>query len=179
MPNYRRVLLPGHTWFFTLVSHCRQPLLTHPRVRTALREAIHAERAEHTFEIVAWVLLPDHLHCLWRLPEQDGDYASRWARIKRNVGSQCADLADPSLLTPAMRRRHFSGLWQTRYWEHAIRDQDDENRHRDYIHYNPVKHGLVARAADWPYSTFHREVRAGVYPPDWGLAAELSGDFGE
>ncbi len=168
MPNYRRTRITGGTYFFTLVTHGRRPVLVDENVRTALRFAIKAVREEHPFLVEAWALLPDHLHCIWRLPEGDADYSMRWAKIKRLV-------------------RHGVGVpaggefWQPRYWEHCIRDEDDFARHCDYIHWNPVKHGLVRCAVDWPYSTFHRFVAAGVYSRDWGVADREFGEskFGE
>ncbi len=168
MPNYRRARVPGGCYFFTLVAYGRRPVLTNENIRTALRTAVQAVRDEHPFAIEAWVLLPDHLHCLWRLPDGDADYSLRWAKIKRYT-------------------RHHLGmstgekLWQPRYWEHCIRDENDFARHTDYIHWNPVKHGLVRCAADWPYSTFHRFVAAGAYPENWGVAENniSEGDFGE
>lgn len=168
MSNYRRARVPGGSYFFTLVTHNRHPMLTDENTRTALRAAVQAVRDEHPFIVEAWVLFPDHLHCLWRLPEGDAGYSLRWAKIKR--------------LT-----RHHLGmsagkkLWQPRYWEHCIRDENDFARHADYIHWNPVKHGLVRCAADWPYSTFHRFVADGLYPENWGIADDGAGDgkFGE
>lgn len=166
MSNYRRARVPGGSYFFTLVTHDRRSILTNENTRAALRAAIQAVREEHPFVVEAWVLLPDHLHCLWRLP--DDDYSLRWAKIKRFT-------------------RHHLGLsvgeklWQPRYWEHCIRDENDFARHADYIHWNPVKHGLVRCAADWHYSTFQRFVAAGVYPENWGVADDKFGDrkFGE
>ena len=170
MSDYRRVRVPGGSYFFTLVAHDRRPVLTGEKVRTALRLAVQTVRAEHPFVVEAWVwvLLPEHLHCLWRLPEGDSDYSLRWAKIKR--------LTRHNLGMPPGEK-----LWQPRYWEHCIRDENDFARHVDYIHWNPVKHGLVRCAADWPYSTFHRFVKAGIYPENWGIAEEVFGDgnFGE
>ena len=168
MPNYRRHQAPGGIYFFTVVAAGREPVFTQELTRKALRAAIQTVQKEHPFHIDAWVLLPDHLHCLWRLPEDDADYPLRWAKIKRltryNLG-----------MAPGTK------LWQPRYWEHFIRNEDDFARHLDYIHWNPVKHGLARCAAEWPYSTFHRFVAAGVYPPDWGIAESENdgGLFGE
>lgn len=168
MSNYRRARIPGGSYFFTLVSNDRRSVLTGENVRMALRTAVQAVREEHPFSVEAWVLLPDHLHCLWRLPEGDSDYALRWAQIKR--------LTRHRLGIPPEGK-----LWQPRYWEHCIRDENDFARHVDYTHWNPVKHGLVRCAADWPYSTFHRFVAAGIYPADWGIADDRMdhGNYGE
>ena len=121
------------------------------------------------------MLLPDHLHCLWELPPGDTDFARRWSIIKRKV-SQSVHLPPTSNSRVARRE---SGFWQRRFWEHGIRDADDYRRHMDYLHWNPVKHGLVTRVADWPWSSFHRLVREGLYPTGWGGAGEQDGDFGE
>jgi len=168
MSNYRRARVPGGSYFFTLVTHDRRPVLTNEDVRVALRAAVQAVREEHPFYVEAWVLLPDHLHCMWRLPEGNADYSLRWAKIKRLTMHHLGMLAGEK-------------LWQPRYWEHCIRDENDFARHADYIHWNPVKHGLVRCAADWPYSTFHRFAVAGIYPENWGVAGNEfgNGKFGE
>ena len=168
MPNYRRLWVPGGTFFFTLVSYRRQRVLCDPMVRAALRNAIATTRLKHPFTIDAWVLLPDHLHCLWTLPEGDTDYATRWAIIKRKTSLACRDTHRRTEWLSASRQKHReSTLWQRRYWEHHVRDDTEFMRRADYLYYNPVKHGLVQRVADWPYSTYHRDVQRGLYPPDW------------
>ena len=121
---------------------------------------------------------PVYLRCLLRLPENDTNYGARWAIIKR-AASRCAPFADA--VNASRRQRKERGLWQRRFWEHLIRDQHDYAKHFDYIHWNPVKHGYVERVIDWPYSTFHRHVAAGLYSPDWGVAPDDSddADYGE
>lgn len=146
-------------------------------VRDALREAIRQTRLTAPFDIDAWVLLPDHLHCIWTLPQGDANFSMRWSMIKRYVSRQCGDAFGVKEISSSRARRHESGLWQRRFWEHQIRDDGDFARHVDYIHWNPVKHGLAARAADWPYSTFHRFVRDGAYPSDWGLVVPDAADI--
>jgi putative transposase len=167
MPRYLRARY-GNTYFFTLVTFNRQPILCLDASRRLLREGIGQVREIHPFEVVAWVLLPDHMHALWRLPEGDTDYSRRWGRIK----SAFTKGAKAWLQTPAAsdsRRKHREGtVWQRRFWEHTIRDDHDFAVHCDYIHYNPVKHGLVAAPGDWPFSTFHRAVSQGLCPADWG-----------
>lgn len=168
MSEYRRANVKGGTYFFTVVTHRRQKLLLNDDVRVALREGIEKIRITFPFQINAWVLLPDHLHCIWTLPEVDADYAKRWGMIKRHVSKQCAHLIKDEALPGASKlKRHESSFWQRRYWEHQIRDEADLARHVDYIHWNPLKHGLVDQVSDWPYSTFHRYAAAGVYPADW------------
>lgn len=168
MSDYRRFFLGGATYFFTVVTHRRQPIFTDPAVRRALREAIAAVRQDAPFTIDAWVLLPDHLHCLWTLPAGDADFGRRWSAIKRRVTQVVASrYAHPEWRNASRIRRRESTIWQRRFWEHCIRDEADFARHLDYLHFNPVKHGLVSVVGDWPYSSFHRLVRAGVYPADW------------
>lgn len=170
MSSYRRARDAGACYFFTLVSHQRHAVLTDAPVRAALRHAIEKVRMSHPFIIEGWVLLPDHLHCLWRLPEGDAAYGLRWSMIKR-LTSQAVRLPGTISLSRSLRRE--SCLWQRRFREHRIRDEDDYRRHMDYLHFNPVKHGLVGRVADWPWSSFHRLVKKGVYPADWGSDARI------
>jgi putative transposase len=172
MSRFRRAA-GGSTFFFTVISHRRRPILCDSVIRTSLRAAIHAVRAHLPFAIDAWVLLPDHLHCIWTLPEGDSDYSARWSQIKHRVSFNCRDAYDDSLLGRSGKARGEAAIWQRRFWEHRIRDEADMERHVDYIHFNPVRHGHAAHAAAWPYSTFSRYVREGVYPPDWGGAAHL------
>lgn len=124
------------------------------------------------FQVDAWVLLPDHMHCIWTLPEGDYDYSSRWSQIKHHVSYVCRSEYG-ARLTRSGEKRGEAAIWQRRFWEHRIRSDIDMERHVDYIHYNPVRHGHVAQAAAWPYSTFLRHVREGVYPMDWGGAPYL------
>lgn len=179
MPNYRRDDTKGGMYFFTVVTHRRQKLLCREMVRQALRAAIKAVRVSHPFTIKAWVLLPDHLHCIWTLPPGDADFSVRWSKIKRCVSRQCG--LETNRLHRCGQQRKESSLWQRRFWEHRIRDEQDYRRHMDYLHYNPVKHGLVAQVGDWPYSTFHRLVRQGIYEPDWAgvVSGQALTDTGE
>lgn len=178
MPNYRRAYVNGGTYFFTVVTYRRQPFLCDDIVRDALREGIRKTRSTRPFSIDAWVLLPDHLHCIWRLPPNDADFGFRWAMIKRAVTKQCGPrLHREKWMTSSKTKRRESTIWQRRFWEHLIRDEKDLAKHLEYIHYNPVKHGLVKAPREWPYSSFHRYVHQGKYPADW--AAGESIDFGE
>lgn len=175
MSNYRRAR-EGTLFFFTLITAQRRPLLVQPATRQALRLAIEATRQRYPFHIHGWVSLPDHLHCLWELPSGDSDYGLRWSLIKRLTSRA---LAPPDALILSRHLRREAALWQRRFWEHRIRDQRDYQRHLDYLHWNPVKHGLVERVVDWPWSSFHRLVREGMYPEDWGGGADDAGAFGE
>lgn len=177
MSRYRRARHAGAQYFFTLVSHQRRPVLTDAPLRAALRQAIEQVRLRYPFVIEGWVLLPDHLHCLWRLPDGDNDFARRWSMIKR-LTSQAVSPPGQISLSRSLRRE--SSLWQRCFWEHCIRDEEDFRRHMDYLHFNPVRHGLVSQVVDWPWSSFHRLVREGVYSVDWGGRADgIEGVFGE
>jgi putative transposase len=175
MVGYRRNRVPGGTFFFTVVLEDRRSCLLVEKV-AHLRHAFRATRAERPFKVDAIVILPDHLHAILTLPEGDSDFSGRWRKIKSMFSRQA--VADG---VPAKRNRKGEySLWQRRFWEHTFRDDLDFARHFDYVHYNPVKHALVARASDWPYSSFHRYVRSGLLPEDWGgTRAEASGAFGE
>lgn len=118
----------------------------------------------------ALVLLPDHLHCIWRLPDGDVNYSMRWGLIKKEFTKRARNLVDTAHPTKSRERHREGTIWQRRFWEHQIKDERDFAIHCDYIHYNPVKHGLVMSPKDWIYSTFHRYVKAGVYPREWGMS---------
>jgi putative transposase len=181
MPNYRRSITPGATYFFTVVTHRRQPILVKPESRTILRQVIGDVRRQYPFTIDAWVLLPDHLHCIWSLPEGDFDYSSRWGLIKAGFTKRAKPIMHREEWVSDSKRKHReSTVWQRRFWEHQIRDETDFQRHVDYIHFNPVKHGLVSQVNAWPYSTFHRYAREGVYIEDWGGEFSVPNEgFGE
>lgn len=181
MPNYRRLHTQGGTFFFTVVAYNRRRILLGEPIRLALRSAVTEMRKTLPFRNEAWVLLPDHMHCIWTLPPNDDNYPLRWALIKQEVTRVYREVyGEAWQLSPSRLKRRESSLWQRRFWEHQIRDETDFARHVDYIHWNPVKHGLVVKASEWPYSTFHRYVKEGIYPPDWGTAEDFEDDeFGE
>lgn len=183
MPEYRRIKTKGGTYFFTVNTHLRRPILTTESFRQALRDGINRARQTLPFKIEAWVLLPDHLHAIWTLPMNDHNYSSRWAIIKRQVSKNCPAQFDSSAqISNSRLKRQESGIWQRRYWEHQIRDDLDFERHMDYLHLNPVKHGYVRKVIDWQFSSFHRLVAQGVYPSHWGAEEITEADsckFGE
>ena len=162
--DYRRDFTPGGVYFFTVVTYQRAPLLIDHIDR--LRHAFAVEQGRNPFGIDGIVILPDHLHTIWRLPDGDEDYAGRWSRIKRLFSSGLPRMTKAASL---VAKREW-GVWQRRYWEHRIRDAQDWERHMDYIHYNPVKHGYATMPARWPYGSFERCVRRGWYEADWGAA---------
>ena len=154
--HYRRAFTPGGSFFFTLVTHQRRPIFTSAEAVDTLRSAIRSVRHTRPFEMDAMVVMPDHLHCIWTLPRDDADFSTRWRLIKTWFTKH----HEPD--------QRAQAIWQPRFWEHQIRDEDDLARHVDYIHYNPVKHGLAASPMEWPHSSFRRYVAAGIYSSDWG-----------
>jgi len=163
MSNWRRVFEPGGTYFFTLVTENRSPIFDDARARAILRRALVSARSRWPFEILAIVLMPDHLHMIWRLPEKDCCYPMRIGWIKKEVTKGWLALGGSEQPLSASRQRHRRrGVLQRRFWEHTIRSDEELARHLDYIHYNPVKHGYTSRPRDWPWSSFHRDCRVGV-----------------
>jgi putative transposase len=176
MTNYRRNFICGGSFFFTanLAERRLGLLVDHIDL---LRRAFRAVRRRHPFDIQAVVVLPDHIHAIWTLPEGDADFALRWRQIKSAFSRA---LPADERISASRASKAERGIWQRRYWEHTLRNEKDFARHMDYIHYNPVKHGYVRRVSDWPYSSFHRMARLGVYPRDWaGEAANNDGNLGE
>jgi putative transposase len=168
MPNYRRVYQPGGTFFFTLVTHNRQQIFQDSQAHSLLRQSIRQVQADMPFDVLAMVLMPDHLHCIWRLPEDDADFSVRWSCIKKGFTRSWLRAGGRECAVPAYREKfREKGIWQRRFWEHTIRNEDDFIKHVNYIHYNPVKHKLVACPHLWPHSSFHRWVRQGYYKVDW------------
>lgn len=168
MPTYVRWREKGATYFFTVVTYRRQHILTGALSRRLLRAAVKGVRRRLPFAMPAIVLLPDHLHCIWTLPLDDDDFPERWRQIKGRFSHDYLSAGGRDWdVTERQKREGRAGVWQPRYWEHRIRDDDDYVRHRDYIHLNPVKHGYVDRPGDWPYSSFHRHVEMGRLDPNW------------
>jgi putative transposase len=175
MVRYRRNFVPGGTYFFTVTLADRTSAVLVDHV-DALRNAFRIARRERPFTIEAIVILPDHLHAIWTLPSGDSDFSGRWKRIKAHFTHRLVAAGVP--VKP--HRNGEYALWQRRFWEHTIRNEIDFERHVDYVHFNPVKHKLVSRACEWPYSSFHVYVRRGLLPADWaGDVEEPTMDFGE
>lgn len=173
MPNYRRARVSGGTYFFTVVTYGRKPLLVCEDARRALREAIREVRYSRPFKIDAFCLLPDHLHTIWTLPKGDSNYSQRWSALKSHFSRNFLCMLDRNAKPTGSRlSRGERMIWHRRFWEHLIVGEDDLQRHLDYVHYNPVKHGHAKAVIEWPWSSFHRYVREGVYPKDWGGASQ-------
>ena len=169
MADYRRYYVPGGTYFFTCVTYQRTPILTTELARDCLRNAIQVVRKVHPFDITAIVVLPDHWHTIWTLPQGDVRYPLRWMRIKEEFTKgwlKAGGIEQPQSVSRKEQRSR--GVWQRRYWERTIQDETDLKRCTDYIHWNPRKHALVERVQDWKWSSFHRYVQEGEYHITWG-----------
>jgi putative transposase len=169
--NYRRAWHAGGTYFFTLnlLQRRNNDLLI--QFIDILRDVVKHVKQKHPFKIHGWVVLPDHLHCVIELPVGDADFATRLRLIKAGFSKAIPKTEYRSDVRLARGER---GIWQRRYWEHLIKDDADCRAHVDYVHINPLKHGLVTQVKDWPYSTFHKLVEQGVYDQDWGGGLEVN-----
>jgi len=175
MPRYRRNRVAGGTYFFTVNLLDRNSKLLVERI-SVLRDAVRAVRARAPFHIDACVVLPEHLHCIWTLPPNDTDYSGRWHGLKTLFATA---MPHTEWRSATRVRKGERGIWQRRFWEHTIRDDREYAVHMDYVHFNPVKHGFVANAADWPYSSFRRCVALGLYPADWSIGGTELAEVGE
>jgi REP-associated tyrosine transposase len=173
MTEYRRYRIKAGCYFFTVNLAERNRALLVEHVGT-LREAFRNVRQKHPFSIDAMVVLPEHLHCIWTLPEGDDEFSLRWRQIKAEFSR---NIESVERISNSRALKQERGIWQRRFWEHCIRDEDDFMKHVDYIHFNPVKHGLVKWAQDWPYSSFHRYVKRGILPVNWSGANVLESDL--
>ena len=169
MPNYIRAFAPGGAFFFTVALLKRKQRLLTEHIDD-LRSVFSEAKRRRPFTIEAIVILPDHLHCIWTLPPGDGDFSKRWHDIKSRFAAKIPQDERRSI---RRQKKGERGIWQRRFWEHLIRDERDLERHIDYIHFNPVKHGYVTRVINWPYSSFHRYVRSGILPENWAAGDEI------
>ncbi len=172
MPNYVRAYLPGGSFFFTAVTHQRKRVFSDDATVDILRNLVQEVRQRLPFSVDAWVVLPNHIHAVWTLPVGDADFSKRWGLIKATFTKRATTAGLVEAGVP---------IWQSRFWEHRIRDERDFAAHIDYVYINPVKHGLVSSVADWPWSSFHRDVARGLYPGNWGSHIEVdeSRPYGE
>ena len=175
MTDYRRNRVPGGTYFFTVNLLDRRSDLLSRHIQD-LRDAVRHARTCAAFHIDAWVVLPEHMHCVWTLPDGDADFSSRWQAIKAGFSKRLPPGEHWSASRVGKGER---GIWQRRFWEHTIRDDRDYAVHVDYVHFNPVRHGLVSNVRDWPYSSFHRHVVLGVYPATWAGGSVDVAEVGE
>ena len=173
MPNWRRNFVPGGTFFFTVVTHGRRPIFKDAQATRLLGHIFRACRSQLPFQTEAIVLLPEHIHTIWTLPRGDVRYSQRWGWIKKEFTKRWLSAGgEDRSISNGRRRERRHGIWQPRFWEHTIESEDDFDAHLDYVHYNPVKHGHVYCPKDWKKSSFHRWVRLGVYPADWGSGVD-------
>ncbi len=169
MPRFHRWYSPGAMFFFTAVTYRRRPIFQDVDAVQLLGEVMRSVRTRWPFRTVAMVVLPDHLHCIWEQPRTDPDHSVRWRRIKAEFSKLWLNESGREPFPRNERLRPGEReVWQRRYWEHLIRDGHDLETHLDYVHFNPVKHGLVCRPSEWPWSTYHRFERLGHYPSNWG-----------
>ena len=170
--KYKRAKVEGGTFFFTVVTYNRQPILLENNNINILRESFRYVMKNHPFKIDAAVILPDHLHTIWTLPQGDKDFSTRWRLIKSYFSRKCYQKYS-NQLSKSRKNKQEKNIWQRRFWEHTINDETDFNNHINYIHNNPVKHGLVNAPKDWEYSSFLRYVKEEIYPLDWGTDEEI------
>lgn len=166
--RYRRASIPGASYFFTVVTQERRPIFDSAETVALFEAGLKHVKARHPFEIDAFVILPDHLHTIWTLPEGDADFSTRWRLIKEAFTKPFVRSREPMQRNASRRAKNEQSIWQRRFWEHVIRDEADYAAHVDYIHYNPVRHGFAKAARDWPYSSFSAWVERGAYEPHWG-----------
>jgi putative transposase len=159
MSEYRRLYQPGGSYFFTIVTYQRIKVFSLPENIFRLQSAFDKVMNKHPFTMEAFVILPDHVHCIWRMPSWDSNYSIRWRLIKSDFSAR---------FNSPVNKRGEKEVWQRRFWEHLLRDEEDWRRHMDYIHYNPVKHGYVKNPGDWPHSSFQQAIREGLYASDFG-----------
>ena len=157
MSSYKRLYIPGGCYFFTVVTHQRLPLFSEKENIDLLYESFRYTLKKKPFSINAIVILPDHLHSIWTLQDKVANYSTRWQMIKTHFSRKMN-----------CKVNNIKTYWQPRFWEHLIRDKSDFDNHLDYIHYNPVKHGLVNSPVEWRYSTIHKYIRQGWYEDNWG-----------
>jgi len=183
MSEFRRVKIKGGTYFFTIVTFQRQKLFQLPVARDLFLDSVEHIRNFHLFKVLAFCILPDHIHFIWQLSQDDENYSSHISQIKRRFSRNYTKIFGiPIPKNESQIKRREVAIWQRRFWEHLIRDEDDLYQHIDYIHYNPVKHGLVDCVGDWECSSFHDYVREGIYDVMWGESNKLdekSNNFGE
>ncbi|MBV07718.1 MAG: transposase [Rubinisphaera sp.] len=169
MPNYRRAHIPGATYFFTAKTENNATIFNSENSIIQLKQVIQETRKRWPFEIPAIVVLPDHIHTIWELPRDDSNFSIRWSWLKKELTKRYlkeGGIEQPISLSRERNRRR--GVWQRRYWEHVIKDEDDYEAHFDYIHWNPVKHGYVQCPSEWKYSLIHRWIERGIYDARWG-----------
>lgn len=172
--HYRRAQVKGGTYFFTVVTYKRAKILCEAENIQLLRDSFKKVMGKFPFRIDAFVLLPNHLHCIWTLPPGDVNFSTRWRLIKSNFSRKCNDVYKQRNISASRKNKNEQAVWQRRFWEHSIRDESDFKHHVEYIHYNPVKHRLTDAPKEWEFSSFHRYINNGKYDSDWGAGQKMS-----
>jgi putative transposase len=172
MPNYKRAYVNGGIYFFTVVTHHRVPVFCDDEKCAYLKRCFNDIARLYPFDTEAIVVLPDHIHTIWTLPENDDDFSNRWMLVKKQFSTHYSGM-NTRLINHSMSKKREQGIWQRRFWEHLIRNEEDFQLHCDYIHYNPVKHGLVSSPGLWEHSSFKQFVKKGYYPSNWGMMEPL------
>ena len=171
--KYHRYFQNGGTYFFTLVTFRRKKIFLEDSACELFMHALDHVQSNHPFHVIAYCLCPDHIHMIWSLPENDNNYPLRWRLVKSNFSRKYKQ-EDKESIPVSRKHKGECTVWQRRYWEHFIRDENDLVKHIEYIHFNPVKHALVDAPVRWRYSSFYDYVDQGLYQKDWGM----NGDFG-
>lgn len=174
--NYRRAKTKGGTYFFTVVTHARKNILCAEKNVKLIKDAFKKVTKDHPFNIDAFVLLPDHFHCVWTLPENDNDFSTR-LRLTKSYFTRKCDARYKTKASNSRAKKKEQSIWQRRFWEHQIKNEKDYEAHVDYIHFNPVKHGYANSPYEWKHSTFHRYVEKGIYGADWSANDEIKFDL--
>ena len=181
MPNYHR-LYEGNAYFFTAVTYNRLPIFNNENPIQILQASWKIVEERFPFTTLAICILPDHIHTIWILPENDQNYSLRWKGIKYQFTKRyLSQIGTGETRNPSRQKRGEAAIWQRRFWEHTIKDDDDLARHIDYIHFSPVKHGLVTEVDEWQWSSFHCFVEEGYYEAEWRLTEKDGGkaEYGE
>jgi putative transposase len=166
--RYRRLRISGGTYIFTLVTFDRLPIFRNDEAVELLKTSLQSVAIDHPFQILGYVIMPDHLHCIWELPDGDPDFSGRWSLVKARFTRAYAKRFDTTKPSPSRLRRRERSVWQRRFWEHFIQDDKELNQCLDYVHLNPIYHGFVAHPIEWKHSSFGDYVRDGIYPASWG-----------
>jgi putative transposase len=168
--RYRRLRIPGGTYIFTVVTFNRMPIFENDEAVEILMGSFDSVATDHPFQMLGYVVMPEHLHCIWELPDEDHDFSMRWSLIKSRFTRQYGKRFQIAATSSSRTRKRERSVWQRRFWEHYIQDDEELNRCLDYVHLNPVYHGFVEHPIEWKHSSFGDYVRSGAYPSSWGDA---------
>jgi len=159
MPDYRRFYIPNSITFITCVTRDRYPYLKSKSDIDLFFSTLARVKEIKPFELMAYVVLPDHFHWLMKVDQSSGNFSKVMHSIKRNFTQNYKQ---------AHNVQKSISIWQRGFWDHVIRDERDLEIHLDYIHWNPIKHGCVNKPSNWPYSTYRDWEGMGIYDLGWG-----------